>query len=159
MQSTLFARFSFKRRLTIHKWLWPLTPLVHLRPPSHLRAAPASVSVSLGSEWERVLVDFRPGLHGYVPAAGSSADGDGDNNVYVCKTSFIFRAMSGNRIRTRQIHKIPNKSNATNVPPSATPPRRTSSWGTQTFCVLDKFVAAAWSRFNCTTKTELELQS
>lgn len=30
--STLFARFSCQRRLTIHKWLWPLTPLVHLRP-------------------------------------------------------------------------------------------------------------------------------
>lgn len=52
VQSTLFARFLFlflKRRLTIHKWLWPLTPLVHLR-PHHTRSVPESVSVSLGSE-------------------------------------------------------------------------------------------------------------
>lgn len=64
LHSTLFACFPCKRRLTIHKWLWPLTPLVHLRPqtPDWLSAC----TVSLGREREYGVVHFRPGLREVV---------------------------------------------------------------------------------------------
>lgn len=61
--STLFARFSCQRRLTIHKWLWPLTPLVHLRAPNPLTDWLSACTVSLG---ECAVVHFRLGLREVV---------------------------------------------------------------------------------------------